>query len=240
MSNFWKSKGFKTRFLASVFLAALVIPSFFLDESGLSIRIILSFGFALSLLEFWTIVLKSPFFPAGKDSLAALSVGLALVVASLGLERIPTNLIFSLIFVVVVTDVFAYLGGNWFGRKFSKSRPFPNVSPKKTWEGVFSGLLLGSLAAIIWHARVLLVRDPSLPVWSLLWVPPAALIGDVLESFFKRRFGVKDSNDYLLDVPVLGWIERLLGGREGHGGYLDRLDSLSFVLFIETILLSLL
>jgi CDP-diglyceride synthetase len=63
-------------------------------------------------------------------------------------------------------------------------------------------------------------------------------LGDITESYFKRRFGVKDSNDFIVqaNTPVLKQIEGLLGGRNGHGGFYDRLDSLSLVLAVYTLI----
>jgi len=65
---------------------------------------------------------------------------------------------------------------------------------------------------------------------------PLAIFGDLIESRFKRLYNVKDANDFIIDTPVLGWLEKPLGGRDGHGGYLDRLDSLAIVLLAQLLL----
>ena len=96
------------------------------------------------------------------------------------------------------------------GSKFGRHKLCPAISPGKTWEG-FAGGLAGSLAA------ALLVRHFFLPGQSLLWMCFIALLlaslgaaGDLSESMIKRAFGVKDSGSLL----------------PGHGGLLDRIDSL--------------
>lgn len=104
-------------------------------------------------------------------------------------------------------DTGAYLTGRFFGH-----HPFsPRHSPKKTWEGVVGGWILGLIVtvALAWW----LVDLPPLRGMALgLLLGPAAVYGDLAESMLKRRVGVKDSGTI---IP-------------GHGGLLDRLDSLLF------------
>jgi phosphatidate cytidylyltransferase len=86
----------------------------------------------------------------------------------------------------------------------------PSISPGKTWEGAAGGLLAGALAAV---ALTRFFEEPPGPlvVAALaLALPVAGELGDLLESAVKRRLGVKD-------------MSRLL---PGHGGLMDRLDSL--------------
>lgn len=108
--------------------------------------------------------------------------------------------------ITVASDTAAFYTGSNFG----KHKLCPAISPGKTWEG-FAGGLAGSLAA------ALLVRHFFLPGQGMLWTGLIALLlgslgvaGDLAESIIKRGFGVKDSG-------------RLL---PGHGGLLDRIDSL--------------
>ncbi len=96
------------------------------------------------------------------------------------------------------------------GSKFGRHKVCPAISPGKTWEG-FAGGLVGSLGA------ALLVRHFFLPEQGLVWICFIVLLlgclgaaGDLSESVIKRAFGVKDSGSLL----------------PGHGGLLDRIDSL--------------
>ncbi|MCE5197045.1 MAG: phosphatidate cytidylyltransferase [Negativicutes bacterium] len=110
-------------------------------------------------------------------------------------------------------DIFAYLGGYFFG----KNHPFPEISPQKSVEGIIAGLL-GSISSMIVAAFIL---DQSIPGFAImgLFGGLTAQAGDLAESTIKREYGVKDSG-------------RLL---PGHGGVLDRFDSFLLVVFIVLI-----
>lgn len=118
-----------------------------------------------------------------------------------------------LLFVVIwLNDTFAYLTGSFLGRHRMAER----ISPKKSWEGFAGGLLFAVGACV---AASLLLRE-QMPffaaypwyVWALLAVAIVSFgtVGDFLESLLKRQVGVKDSGRVL----------------PGHGGLLDRFDSL--------------
>ena len=112
-----------------------------------------------------------------------------------------------LILVIVSTwaaDVAAYLVGTAVGRR----RIAPSISPGKTLEGTVAGFVACALAALAVGAAFGMPRAPVLIV--AIGLGPVGLAGDLLESFVKRRAGVKDSGAIL----------------PGHGGLLDRLDSL--------------
>ncbi|WP_136661130.1 phosphatidate cytidylyltransferase [Nitratireductor sp. XY-223] len=112
--------------------------------------------------------------------------------------------------VIWTTDIFAFFGG----RQFGGPKLAPVMSPKKTWSGFASGLLGGVIAGIIAAA---IFADSR-----LVWVAALAAVlslagqmGDLFESGFKRQFGVKDSGAI---IP-------------GHGGVMDRVDSVIFAAF---------
>lgn len=117
---------------------------------------------------------------------------------------------------VLLTHCLVIWGGDsgayYVGTRFGRHRLAPVVSPKKSWEGIAGGTALSFFA--VWVCRT--VFFPELP-WSV-GLPLAALLsllaplGDLVESLFKRDAGVKDSADTL----------------PGHGGFLDRTDSLFF------------
>ena len=110
-----------------------------------------------------------------------------------------------LLSIVWSVDTFAYLVGKYFG----KHKLIPEISPKKTVEGAVGGTVGGVIAGSL-IGNYLGVTDFSLiTIFILASLTAISQIGDLLESFLKRVFGVKDSGHL---IP-------------GHGGLLDRLDS---------------
>ncbi len=106
------------------------------------------------------------------------------------------------------TDSGAYLAGRMFGRHLFS----PRYSPKKTWEGVAGGIV-SCVAAMLLYGTRLLELEWWLTIFIGVGLSLAAVYGDLAESMLKRRAGVKDSSHL---IP-------------GHGGVLDRVDSLIFV-----------
>lgn len=124
----------------------------------------------------------------------------------------PDGVIWTLLFFVMVwaTDTFAYFVGIRFGR----NKLYPDISPKKSVEGAWGGLLSAVLVAFIFKG--LGFKELS---WFGAFVMPCVVsvfsqIGDLCESFLKRAYGKKDSGGIL----------------PGHGGFLDRFDGVVFSL----------
>jgi phosphatidate cytidylyltransferase len=107
--------------------------------------------------------------------------------------------------IVWAADVGAYV----FGRLLGRTKLAPAVSPGKTWEGVTGGLLLAGVAAGAAAAWVGLPTNRLVVLGVLTAL--VSVLGDLTQSMFKRNVGLKDSG-------------RLL---PGHGGVLDRIDSLT-------------
>jgi phosphatidate cytidylyltransferase len=122
-----------------------------------------------------------------------------------GEGAIGARLAFSLLLIVWSADVGAYA----FGRLFGRRKLAPAVSPGKTWEGVTGGLLTAGIAAGLAAAWVGVApeRLVALGVTTAL----ISVLGDLTQSMFKRNVGLKDSGKLL----------------PGHGGVLDRIDSLT-------------
>lgn len=105
-------------------------------------------------------------------------------------------------------------GAYFAGRAFGKHKLAPKVSPGKTWQGVFGGLITaGVLAALFIHFAPVDLFTVERTPFILLSVATVAIsvLGDLTESMFKRESGIKDSSQL---IP-------------GHGGILDRIDSLT-------------
>ncbi|MDQ7028440.1 MAG: phosphatidate cytidylyltransferase [Ardenticatenia bacterium] len=129
------------------------------------------------------------------------------------LRTLPDGLWWIVVVIAATSacDSSAYFVGKWFGR-----RPFaPKYSPSKTWEGTLGGI--GAALLVVFFLAPSLV---GLPPWRALFlgalIGPAAVLGDLAESMIKRRVGVKDSGAL---IP-------------GHGGMLDRVDSLIFAVTV--------
>ena len=121
-------------------------------------------------------------------------------------------LVFLMFFCVWSADIFAYFGGSTLGGRFIHRKLFERLSPHKTWEGFLCGLAGSVSAAMIYGSFV-----PQLPLKTALLtgllIGLASPAGDLIESMFKRDAGVKDSSGL---IP-------------GHGGVLDRFDTIMFV-----------
>ena len=114
-----------------------------------------------------------------------------------------TALIFFLLFVISFSDIFAYFGG----KRFGKSMLAPTISPKKTWEGSFFGVVGGGIVGAVFGE----ITMSMFWLYGMLLAMVLAVVGqfgDLIESKIKRLCNVKDSGKIL----------------PGHGGILDRID----------------
>ena len=167
-------------------------------------------------------------YPASADTWRAqpvrLLIGLLILLPAfqglLLLKQWPLGnwLIVSVMVLVWVADIGAYFAGRTFGKR----KLAPKVSPGKSWEGLVGGLLASLLVTL----GVGLYRDwlPAELLLALLGATVVVLIsvvGDLTESMFKRQAGVKDSSNLL----------------PGHGGVLDRIDSLTAAVPVFAVLL---
>ena len=133
------------------------------------------------------------------------------------------NYLLSVLTLVWMADIAAYFAGRAFGLKFTKNKLAPAISPGKSWEGVWGGMLGVLLLAVCWawadahwHAQVpSLYSHLARRGWWLLpigavFMAAMSVVGDLVESLIKRSAEVKDSSGLL----------------PGHGGVLDRIDAL--------------
>jgi phosphatidate cytidylyltransferase len=117
------------------------------------------------------------------------------------------NILLSMMVMLWCTDVGAYLLGSTLGQMFGH-RLFPSISPKKSWEGFFGGLICSVAGAVLLRYFGLLELSlfDAIAVGIIICI--FGVLGDLVESQLKRNFGVKDSGSIM----------------PGHGGMLDRFD----------------
>ncbi|MCK3777679.1 phosphatidate cytidylyltransferase [Ensifer sesbaniae] len=192
--------------LSMAVIAGLVVTGYI----GYSLPF-LAFGIGAALL--WVLVQKTSWWLPGGIAYAGLTgISLAALRGADDLGLIATLFVFA---VVWATDIFAY----FTGRAIGGPKLAPRISPGKTWSGAVGGTICGILAGIAVFMAYFSLQDLRMPIIALV-LSVASQVGDLFESFIKRRFGVKDSS-------------RLI---PGHGGVMDRVDGLIFACIAALIL----
>jgi phosphatidate cytidylyltransferase len=152
---------------------------------------------------------EQPFREAAYTMLPLLYIGLPLTLMSMVLSHNGARVLLMVIGLVWINDSAAYIGGSLFGRH----KMWPRHSPGKTWEGTAFGVLVTILVAtfvgswltpLAWHHCLVIGIICSV----------IDTLGDLVESMLKRSVGVKDSGNIM----------------PGHGGFLDRFDSLLIIM----------
>ena len=220
-------KNFKVRMVVGLSMFVVALIGLYTFDS-IPFKIIFGFFTGMSVVELLSFFKKKH--RAFNVVLALLEI-VFLIFGTVFVARVDLNHFWYIILGVCGYDIFAYFSGKLCGGKiFKKSRPFPHVSKNKTWEGTFLGLLIAtSFVAIKMGSQGSFETD-----FMFLFTAPLALCGDLFESFLKRQFGIKDSNEIIIKNKFFRFLELFVGGSEGHGGYLDRVDS---TVFTSTILL---
>ncbi|RLB07855.1 MAG: hypothetical protein DRG27_06145 [Deltaproteobacteria bacterium] len=118
--------------------------------------------------------------------------------------------ILFLLCVVIAGDTGAF----YFGRYLGRHKLHKKVSPNKTWEGAVGGLFCSTVAGLMFIRAFKISSFSYKTICFLIFISMVAQMGDLAESFIKRSFGKKDSGSIL----------------PGHGGVLDRIDSLLFAI----------
>lgn len=122
---------------------------------------------------------------------------------------------YGMLFVALATYM-CDTGAYFFGVFFGKHKMIPRVSPHKTWEGAIGGYFTGAITSFLFAYFFAKQLSLGLIVTTSLILPAIAEIGDLAFSSIKRRFDIKDFGSFL----------------PGHGGILDRIDSLLFCLMV--------
>ncbi|MFM1781626.1 MAG: hypothetical protein RLZZ181_391 [Pseudomonadota bacterium] len=202
----------------NIFLITSAILIFFIDRhsGGGNGRLML----LLSSI-FWVCV--APLFlifnPKLKNFLLGSLIGWLLVIPLI----ISFNYLLSLgpwiVLLVLTTIWLADSGAYFFGKLFGKRKLAPSISPGKTWEGFFGAILVVTLFSIVMVYFGFVTTYSSILFFNLILI--LSVEGDLFESYIKRMAKVKDSGD---SIP-------------GHGGVLDRIDSLCSSLPLATLIL---
>lgn len=215
----WKSAG---RIALGLAMALLCVLLFWLapDAIGASGTFLPSVTWVLAVYSvaalFWFVLL--PVWLNRKWALAGLPgvlIGLLVLLptwlAMVQLRVLGGGVLLGVFATVWMADIAAYFSGKAFG----KHKLAPSISPGKTWEGAIGAVLGVVIYGLV--VRQIFVPDMvSLPLSMLLLVAVTAvsIVGDLFESLLKRKAGIKDSSNIL----------------PGHGGILDRIDSLTSTL----------
>lgn len=169
----------------------------------------------LLLLLLGTVIGKEYHFDdAGVSALGILYIGFGFY-SFIHVREAEPHLLMLTLLVIWATDTGAYLIGSQFG----KNKLAPSLSPNKTIEGAVGGTVVAALIAAIYLSFVTLQYSFIVMLGIMIVLSIAGQIGDLIESALKRYFGVKDSGTLL----------------PGHGGILDRFDSMIFVMSIAVL-----
>ena len=203
------NKELQKRILSSIIL--MPVSFFFIIQGSFSFIFFLSLIFLITSLE-W--------FKMTKDNELIKIFGLFFLFFSFFStiyirQYIGLNFFLFLIIVCIFTDI----GGYIFGKTFKGPR-LTKVSPKKTYSGVIGSFLISLLFGLIYikyfgqKSKILLEIDPIFIFLLILFISLLSQIGDLIISYFKRKAKLKDTGKIL----------------PGHGGFLDRIDGIIFVM----------
>lgn len=194
-------------FFVALTLLLFAAAAFPWNGAALTGRVLLA-GALLSWLVALLWLFRRDALPAGLKALpgALMLAGAGVALHGLKLAAADGRWIFMAFVLVWAADV----GGYAFGRLFGRRKLAPAISPGKTWEGVAGGVVLVLLVGAIAAPAFMASRYWLAWLLLLLLLAAVSVIGDLYESLLKRQAGVKDSGQLL----------------PGHGGLLDRLDSL--------------
>lgn len=128
----------------------------------------------------------------------------------MGVRGYNPKILISIFILIWTNDTFAYL----VGKNFGKRKLFPAISPKKTIEGFIGGLVFAIVSGVVLSQYYIGAKNFYFWIVIAIIVSIFSTLGDLIESKFKRVAGIKDSGKIM----------------PGHGGILDRLDSIIFVI----------
>lgn len=219
-----KPDGSKLNLIIDIISSVVIASSFTLAQVDVlpQITIFVVAGYILlrSIIQLYN-KKESPIKSLAYSMLSQLYITFPLMLMSSIYDKVSAIFLLLIFVMIWMNDTGAYLVGCTMGRH----RLFERISPKKSWEGFFGGLVFSLFTSIAYFYFINEPLNKGVYVYTLydsiifyiglgLAVPIFATFGDLVESMFKRELGVKDSGNL---IP-------------GHGGILDRIDSLLFVI----------
>ncbi len=208
------NKELQKRILSSIVL--IPVSFFFIVQGSIAFIFFLSLIFLATISE-WFRMTKT------NDSIKILGLFFLLFSFYTAIylrQYIGLNFFLFLIVICIFTD----MGGYLFGKIFKGPR-LTKISPKKTYSGVIGSFIFSLMFGFLYvkylgnKSKIILETDPLYIVLLILFISLVSQIGDLIISYFKRKAKLKDTGKLL----------------PGHGGFLDRIDGLVFVLPITYI-----
>jgi len=203
------SKELRKRILSSIILIPLSF--FFIIQGSITFIFFLSLIFLMTSLEWFHMTKKN-------DLLRIFGLFFLLFSFFSTIYLRQYNGLNFFLFLIIVC-IFTDIGGYIFGKTF-KGPKLTKISPKKTYSGVIGSFLISLLFGLIYikylgqKSRILLESDPIFIIFLILFISLVSQIGDLIISYFKRKAKLKDTGKIL----------------PGHGGFLDRIDGIIFVM----------
>lgn len=205
--NLLESAGVKILYFPAFFGSILLPYSIYTgDVSIFSAALVVTAGLSMIFKLFAKEPLEETFITLGGTLLTVLYAPLMFSFIIL-LRKTGVHYIFLLVVIIWMSDTCAY----YFGCRYGRHKLYEKISPKKSIEGAFAAYI-GGVGSGVLYAYFLMDASLYHTAFASFLVVTAGMIGDLVESMFKRRADVKDSGNI---IP-------------GHGGVLDRVDSLLF------------
>ena len=229
LKEFMKVKEKEKKFPDFIRLIAYIMITLFYFGCTLTNKMDFSFDYRMIAGLFLTLLLpvvlyhndkvyniKDAFYLLGGVLFLGFSMSLFYMYRSISLE-----LVLFLFLITIITDTYAYFGGMLIG----KNKLLEVISPKKTWEGTIIGSLVGTFVCSVYYLTLI---NQNASIFSVaiivLFLSLIGQFGDLFFSAIKRKYNVKDFSNIM----------------PGHGGVLDRLDSIIFVMLAFTFFLNIL
>lgn len=198
-----KTRNLFVRTASGIVYVALMVAAVFTPWVAVPLAL---FFITVGLYEFYKLCKNPKLYPVGP-------IWIAIPLCILFFLWIPKQPVLVLAFLILIwmSDTAAYV----FGSLFGKHKLAPNISPGKTWEGFLCSCIF-TVGLAVGLSYIPYFQQSGLQMWQWivlsLIIQVFGLMGDLIESLFKRKAGVKDSGNI---IP-------------GHGGVLDRVDSILF------------